>query len=81
MGKSSIIVKLALLNSKSMYEMSKKILERVSFDRVLFRKELMKAIVWLKPDEKLLLQVWCLSTFGHMYKDVILEVFRGVTKI
>jgi hypothetical protein len=64
-----------------MFELSKKILERVSFDRVLFRKELMKAIHWLKPDEKLLLQVWCLSTFGHMYKDVILDVFRGVAKM
>jgi hypothetical protein len=64
-----------------MFEMSKKILERVSFDRALFRKELTKAVRWIKPDEKLLLQVWCLSTFGHMYKDVILEVFRGVAKI
>ncbi|HTA83858.1 MAG TPA: hypothetical protein VK783_13020 [Bacteroidia bacterium] len=64
-----------------MFEMSKKILERVSFDRTLFRKELTKAVRWIKPDEKLLLQVWCLSTFGHMYKDVILEVFRGVAKI
>lgn len=64
-----------------MYEMSKKILERVSFDKGLFRKELAKAVTWLKPDEKLLLQVWCLSTFGHMYRDIILEVFRGVAKI
>ena len=64
-----------------MYEMSKKILERVSFDRALFKKELLKALNWLKPDEKLLLKVWCLSTFGHMYKDVILDVFRNVTKI
>ena len=61
--------------------MSKKILERVSFDRALFKKELMKSLNWLKPDEKLLLKVWCLSTFGHMYKDVILEVFRSVTKM
>lgn len=64
-----------------MYEMSKKILERVSFDKVLFTKELMKALNWLKPDEKLLLKVWCLSTFGHMYKDVILETFRRVAKV
>ena len=64
-----------------MFEMSKKILERVSFDRTLFRKELTKAVRWIKPDEKLLLQVWCLSTFGHMYKETILEVFRGVAKI
>jgi uncharacterized protein YjhX (UPF0386 family) len=64
-----------------MFEMSKKILVRVSFDRALFKKELLKAVRWIKPDEKLLLQVWCLSTFGHAYKDIILEVFRGVAKI
>ena len=64
-----------------MFEMSKKILERVSFDRILFKKELMKAVRWVKPDEKLLLQVWCLSTFGHMYRETILRVFRGVAKI
>jgi hypothetical protein len=64
-----------------MYEMSKKILERVSFDRALFSKELMKALKWLKPDEKLLLKVWCLSTFGHTYKDVILDAFRNVAKL
>ncbi|NNM95055.1 MAG: hypothetical protein HKL88_06285 [Bacteroidia bacterium] len=64
-----------------MYEMSKKILERVSFDRALFTKELKKALNWVKPDEKLLLKVWCLSTFGHIYKDVIMEVFRKVAKM
>jgi hypothetical protein len=64
-----------------MYEMSKKILERVSFDKALFTKELMKALNWLKPDEKLLLKVWCLSTFGHMYKDVILNAFHSVAKV
>jgi hypothetical protein len=64
-----------------MFELSKKILERVSFDRALFQKELLKAVKWLKPDEKLLLKVWSLSTFGHMYKDVILDVFHKVTKV
>lgn len=64
----------------SMLEMSKMILQRVSFDKSLFRKELSKAYKWLKPDEKLLLKVWCLSTFGHMYRDVIMEVFKSFTK-
>ena len=63
-----------------MFELSKHILQRVSFDRVLFRKELQKAANWLKPDEKTLLKVWALSTFGHMYRDEIMEVFRQVTK-
>ncbi|MBL7890031.1 MAG: hypothetical protein J0L87_08260 [Bacteroidetes bacterium] len=63
-----------------MFELSKNILEKVSFDKALFRKELTKAMKWLKPDEKTLLKVWALTTFGHMYKDVIVEVYRNVTK-
>ncbi len=63
-----------------MFEMSKKILEKVSFDRALFYKELVKTLRWLKPDEKTLLKVWCLANFGHIYKDVIVDAFRHVTK-
>lgn len=62
-----------------MFELSKNILEKVSFDKTLFRKELIKAVKWLKPDEKMLLMVWCISTYGQ-YKDVISEVFKNVTK-
>jgi hypothetical protein len=63
-----------------MYEMSKKILEKVSFDRDLFHKELVKMSKWVKPDEKTLLKVWCLTNFGHLYKDIILDAFRHITK-
>lgn len=63
-----------------MFEMSKKILEKVSFDRALFYKELRKSVKWLKPDEKLLLKVWCIANFGYMYNDLIQDVFRNVTK-
>ena len=63
-----------------MFEMSKLILQRVSFDKTLFRKELLKALKWLKPKEKTLLYGYCLTQFG-MYRDIILEVFRHtVTK-
>ena len=63
-----------------MYEMSQLILDRVSFDKTLFRKELTKAVKWLKPKERTLLYVWCLANFG-MYRDVVLEVFNHtVTK-
>lgn len=58
-----------------MFEMSKLILQRVSFDKKLFRKELSKALKWLKPKEKTVLYAWCLTNFG-MYRDVIMEVFR-----
>jgi hypothetical protein len=62
-----------------MYELSKRILEKVSFDKALFRKELIKAIKWIKPDEKALLKVWCLATFGNIYTEEILEVFKNLT--
>ena len=64
-----------------MFEMSKKILEKVSFDRALFYKELVKTLKWLKPDEKTLLKVWCLTNFGHIYKDQIMDAFRHVAKL
>ena len=60
-----------------MFELSKSILEKVSFDKTLFRKELKKAIKWVKPNEKTLLKVWCLATFGHQYAEEIMEVFKN----
>jgi ACT domain-containing protein len=59
-----------------MYEFSKKVLLKVSFDKVLFRKELLKAKKWLKRDEYVLLQAWCLSNFGHIYRDTIMDVYE-----
>ncbi|HXT83168.1 MAG TPA: hypothetical protein VN704_02380 [Verrucomicrobiae bacterium] len=52
-------------------------MEKVSFDKTLFRKELKKAIKWVKPNEKTLLKVWCLATFGHQYAEEILEIFKS----
>ncbi|MFT5919338.1 MAG: hypothetical protein ACI9FU_001146, partial [Granulosicoccus sp.] len=46
-----------------MLELSKKILQKVSFDRKLFKKELRKSLNWLKPNEHILLKTWCLATF------------------
>jgi hypothetical protein len=63
-----------------MYELSKQILEKVSFDRKLFKKELIKAINWLKDEEKMLLRMWCIATFGNVYGDVIREVFKNTVK-
>ena len=60
-----------------MLELSKKILEKVSFDRKLFRKELKKSLNWLKPNEQILLKTWCLATFGAAYSETITEVFES----
>lgn len=60
-----------------MLEMTKHILEKVSFDRDLFRKELVKAIQWLKKEEAGLLRTWALAKFA-IYADVINVVFSRV---
>lgn len=61
---------------RKMLELSQQVLQKVSFDPRLFRKELVKAAQWVGQRDQLLLKAWCLATFGHMYKDVILEVFQ-----
>jgi hypothetical protein len=61
-----------------MFEFSKKVLQKVSFDRELFKKELSKSIKWLKKDEALLLKAWCLTTFVQ-YKDVIIDTYDKIS--
>jgi hypothetical protein len=34
----------------------------------------------LKPNERMLLRVWALATFGSMYRQVILDVYRAVIR-
>jgi len=52
------------------------ILQKVSFNRDLFRNELRKSIQWLKKDEIRVLKTWCVLNFGAIYMDVINEVFK-----
>mgnify|MGYP003318756650 CR=1 FL=1 len=49
----------------------------VSFDKILFKKELKKSISWLKKEELTMLKIWCLATFGK-HKDIILDTFENV---
>lgn len=51
----------------SMLEYCKVILEKVSFDPNLFRKELYKAFAELVPDEFIELKNWCIQKFGWNY--------------
>ena len=62
-----------------MLEMSKTVLERVSFDRNLFKKELLKTKKWLKKDELTILKAWCITTFGASHLDLIIDVFGSVS--
>jgi|TARA_B110000971_G_C19738606_1_gene376443 hypothetical protein len=60
-----------------MLEFSKKILEKVSFDKRLFRKELKKSVIWINKHEAAALKIWALTYFSH-YKETIQEVFEKV---
>ncbi|MBK9177689.1 MAG: hypothetical protein IPM46_15435 [Flavobacteriales bacterium] len=65
---------------RKMMEFSKQVLHKVSFDPRLFKKELIKARKWVGQSDQLVLKAWCLATFGHVYKDVILEVFQNTMR-
>ncbi|HRH67971.1 MAG: hypothetical protein JNL43_07725 [Flavobacteriales bacterium] len=61
---------------RKMMEFSKQVLQKVSFDQRLFKKELIKARRWVGQHDQLVLKAWCLATFGHMYRDLIMDVFQ-----
>ena len=61
-----------------MLKFCKSVLEKVSFDPKLFRKELMKATRWLNKKELSKLKVWALGCFSH-YKQTIQEVFDSLS--
>lgn len=54
------------------------VLQKVSFNKELFRNELQKSIKWLKKNEVKVLQSWCILNFGAIYMDVINEVFKSM---
>ena len=64
-------------NLLAMFEYTKNILTKVSFDKNLFKKELSKAVKMLKKDERRLLKIWCIATFAS-YSDVVIDVFRKI---
>lgn len=57
-----------------MLEMTKNVLKNVSFDKILFQKELKKATKWISKDEYHQLKIWCMASFA-MYSDIINDVF------
>jgi len=59
-----------------MLKYTKTVLQKVSFNKDLFKKELQKSMRWLRKDEVIVLQTWCVINFGSMYMDVINEVFK-----
>lgn len=61
---------------KTMLTYVKTILEKVSFDKDLFEKELRKGIKELLPSEIIDLKNWCYKKFGQVYDSVLNNVFN-----
>ena len=53
----------------------KKILTRVSFDALLFEKELRKAIKLLIAEEIQELRNWCYANYGNQYSVILNRCF------
>ena len=58
-----------------MLEYVKLILSKVSFDKMLFEKELIKGLKMLKRDELLPLKQWCYESFTDMHLMIVNKVF------
>lgn len=56
-----------------MLEYSKKVLQKVSFDKALFHKELSKFMLWLSPDEANELFSWSVHNFNKHFKKSVLN--------
>lgn len=59
-----------------MLELTKKILKKVSFDALLFQKELYKALKWITDAEEVQrFREWCIVEFGATYPTIIKNAF------
>lgn len=54
----------------------KLVLEKVSFDKSLFEKELKKGLSFLLPEEVKDLKNWCYAQFGSMYRTILNKIFK-----
>lgn len=58
-----------------MLEHQKIVIDNVSTDRYLFRKELIKSMKWLSPEEIIELKYWVKKKYWNLHEEVIKEVF------
>ena len=57
-------------NFLNMLEYVKTILKKVSFNDMLFKKELSKSLKWLTDQERNELKKWISRTYGNVYQSV-----------
>ena len=61
----------------NMFEYSKIILKKVSFDPILFKKELEKALKNISQEDLASFEDWCIINFGKRYSHILEEVFEN----
>ncbi|UTW67875.1 hypothetical protein KFE94_07115 [bacterium SCSIO 12643] len=57
-----------------MLNLTKYVLEKVSFDKKLFKKELIKATKALKKEELMLLYTWGVVQFASEHQQMVKEI-------
>jgi len=58
-----------------MLEHQKLIIRNLSFDKNLFRKELIKSVEWLSPTEFTELKKWVFSNYSESHGEVISKLW------
>ena len=61
-----------------MLELQKLVLENLSTDRDLFRKEIIKSFQWLKSYEIYQLHKWLKDNYGITHKEEIIDAFEFI---
>ena len=59
----------------TMLDHQKIILEQLSHDKEMFRKEIIKSFKWLRSYEIIMLRKWLKENYSDTHADVIHEVF------
>ena len=62
----------------TMLDHQKIILEQLSHDKEMFRKEIVKSFKWLKSYEIIMLRRWLKDNYSETHADVIHEVFEYI---
>lgn len=66
------------MSELKMLDHQKIILDNISENYQLFRKELEKSLKWLNDGDKQKLYIWVKSRFWNSHEDIIREVFGKV---
>ncbi len=64
-----------------MLDYAKIILQKVSFNKALFEKELRKALKAMLPAEITAFRVWCYQQFSRLYRRVLNRAFRQAARV